>query len=572
LVLASLLGLTAAGLRAAAPTLDHLFPVAVPVGSTGVVQVIGKFEPWPPQMWVDAPGITFRPSTNSGRFTVEVLPTAGVGPHFVRLHNEEGASGPRFLVVTRAPQRDEQEPNDDFRAPQRMENCPVSINGRLEKGSDVDSYAVWLEAGQTAVAEVDAYVLASPLDAVLRVVDDQGRQLALNHDDGRTLDPFLAFTPPTAGLYVIQVFGFPYPATSDVRFAGNASCVYRLHLFKGPYARHTLPLGVVRGQKSQLTLVGWNLQKRGADGATNASTHPLPFDGTTLASEQNQAMWQPDRIENTLVLPVGDGSERLELEPNDVAAHLPSAPGLDVPGAVTGCINQPGDVDRYRFAAKKGENLACQLQAASLGFPLDAWLRVEDDHGKELKKAEGGNGADPSLEWAAPTNGTFVLAVGNLLHRGGPDYFYRLSVQPPRPAVRATIAANAFSVEAGKTNEVKFNVKLLHGVKGRFVASMQGLPDGVQAGPADVPEKGGDVTLKLVAAADAKKFSGPLQIVLKETETGREERIRSELVTSGVDNGVPNGFGRLLLESIDDLWLTVLPAKVTNVATNANVK
>ena len=81
-VLASLVGLTAAGLRAAAPTLDHLFPVAVPVGSTGVVQVIGKFEPWPPQMWVDAPGITFRPSTNSGRFTVEVLPTAGVGPHF----------------------------------------------------------------------------------------------------------------------------------------------------------------------------------------------------------------------------------------------------------------------------------------------------------------------------------------------------------------------------------------------------------------------------------------------------------------------------------------------------------
>ena len=54
--------------------------------------------------------------------------------------------------------------------------------------------AVTLEAGQTLVASVEAYTLASPVDAVLRLVDARGVQVAFNHDDGRTLDPFLAWT------------------------------------------------------------------------------------------------------------------------------------------------------------------------------------------------------------------------------------------------------------------------------------------------------------------------------------------------------------------------------------------
>src|SRR5262245_32911960 len=82
---------------AASPTLDHLFPVAVQLGTTNTVSTIGKFDPWPPKVWVDAPGIAFKPETNSGRFSVEVTTDAPVGPHLVRLFNEQGASGPRFL-------------------------------------------------------------------------------------------------------------------------------------------------------------------------------------------------------------------------------------------------------------------------------------------------------------------------------------------------------------------------------------------------------------------------------------------------------------------------------------------
>ena len=54
----------------AAPTFDHLFPVALQLGTTNTVAAIGKFEPWPVKVWVDTPGIEFRAETNAGNFTV----------------------------------------------------------------------------------------------------------------------------------------------------------------------------------------------------------------------------------------------------------------------------------------------------------------------------------------------------------------------------------------------------------------------------------------------------------------------------------------------------------------------
>src|SRR5262249_13441154 len=102
---------------AAVPTLDHLYPVAVQAGATNSVTAIGKFDPWPVKVWVDAPGVVFRPETNSGKFKVEVAADAPVGPRLIRAFDERGASVLRFLVVTREPQLVEQEPNDDFARP-----------------------------------------------------------------------------------------------------------------------------------------------------------------------------------------------------------------------------------------------------------------------------------------------------------------------------------------------------------------------------------------------------------------------------------------------------------------------
>ncbi|HYV32321.1 MAG TPA: PPC domain-containing protein [Candidatus Binatia bacterium] len=534
---------------AAAPTLDQLWPIAVQLGRTHSVAAIGKIEPWPPKVWLDFPGIAFKPQTNSGQFVVQIAPNTPIGPHLIRLFNEQGASGPRFLIVTREPQIAEQEPNDDFTKPQVIERFPAAINGRLEKSGDVDSFAVSLEAGQTLIASLEAYTLASPVDAVLRLVDGRGVQLALNHDDGRTLDPFLAFTARTAGAYVVQVFGFAFPADSDIRFTGNSRCVYRLHLSRGPYARYSVPLGVRRGTRANLSLVGWNLGSR--------LSRDVEFDGTRLPQDCAWTTLRDAEFDNELTLPVSQGPEWLETEPNNAASQ---ASHYDPPCAITGCIDPSGDQDRFAFKAKKGEKLLIEVRSASLGFPLDAWLAIEDTNGKELAKNDDSANADPVLEWTPPGDDTFIVAVGSVLHRGGADYLYRLSLQHPSPSVKAFVAENASALEPGRTNALKVTVKRLHGFQSRLTVSIQGLPHDVKADAIEVPDPGGEVSLKLAAATDAKPFSGPIQVVIREAESGAEHHAVVELVGSGVNNGVPTGFNKLVIESTDQLWLTVLPA------------
>ncbi len=531
---------------AAAPTLDHLFPIAVQAGTTNSITAIGKFEPWPPKVWVDAPGIVFKPETNSGKFSVEIAANAPVGPHLIRAFNEQGSSGPRFLIVTSDPQLAETEPNDDFKKPQVVEHLPASLNGRLEKSGDVDSFGVELAAGQTLVASVEAFTLASPVDAVLRVVDARGVQVAFNHD-GSTLDPFLAWTAKSAGSYVVQLFGFAYPADSDIRFTGNNKCVYRLHLSRGPWLRHTLPLGVQRGTQSSLRVGGWNLGQQDA----------VRFDGSNLPTNTTHALLRLPGFDNSTSLPIGDSPELMEDEPNDVASETNR---LEVPFAITGCIEKTGDEDRFSFAATKDEKFLIEVQSASLGFPLDAWLKVENSEGKELAKSDDSAGSDPKLEWAAPKDGIFVAAVGNVLHRGGADYFYRLSVQRAVPSVKVNASETAFTIAPGKTNDFKITVKRLHGFKAKLTFSAKGLPDGLAVEPVEVPEKGGDVPLKLVASADAKPFSGPIQIVAIETESGVEHLATASLTSSTENNGVPGGFTKLAIESTDQIWLTILPA------------
>jgi len=551
-VLQLTLALSISSASAAVPTLDHLFPVAVQVGTTNSVTAIGKFDPWPAKVWMDAPGVVFKPETNSGKFTVELAADAPVGPHLIRMFNEQGASAPRFLIVTRDPQLAEREPNDDFANPQSIERFPASLNGRLEKPGDVDSFAVPLEAGQTLIASVEAFTLASPIDAAVRLVDAHGVQAAWNHD-GRTLDPFLVWTAKSAGAYVLQVFGFAYPAESAVKFTGSDKCVYRLHISRGPYLRHTLPLGVQRGTNTALQIAGWNFGPE--------LPHEVHFDGVNLPAESWQTLLLLPGFENALTLPVGNGPELMEVEPNDVAA---AANHIDVPCAVTGYIEKIGDEDRFSFAANKGQKFLLEVQSAALGFPVDAWLKVEDLKARELAKNDDSDGLDPKLEWTAPEDGTFFAAVGSVLHRGGSDDLYRFNIQRAEPAVKASVSETAFTVTAGSTNEVKVRIKRLHGFKQALTVSVkEGLPDGLQAAPQNVQEKSDDVAIKLVASAEAKPFSGPIRIIVTELDSQKDHRAVADLTGSTVNNGVPGGFNKLAIESTDQFWLTVLAAPAT---------
>src|ERR1043165_6490520 len=219
LIHAALTWLLTTGAVTAQPTLVHLHPVAAQPGSTNSISAFGKWDTWPPQVWVDTPAIIFQPAKDSGKFTVAITKDAATGPHLVRLFDAKGPSVPRFFIVSPEPVLLESEPNDEFRSPQRIEKLPVAINGRLDKAGDVDSFGVTLSRGQRLTAALEAYTLGSTFDGLLRIVDTNGVQLAFNHD-GRTLDPLLQWAAPRDGTFVVQVMGFVYPATASVGLTG----------------------------------------------------------------------------------------------------------------------------------------------------------------------------------------------------------------------------------------------------------------------------------------------------------------------------------------------------------------
>lgn len=232
---------------AAAPSLEHFHPPGIALGSTNTVRVTGKFEPWPPKVWVDTAGIDFIATTNKGEFQVTLAADTSPGVRLVRLFNEEGASEPRPFAIGGVSDHTETEPNDHFAKPQPVDGLPLTINGRLEKRGDVDSYAIALKAGQGVEARVDSFVLMSRLDAVLRLVTTNGLQLAWNHDFA-TIDPRLTWTAPHDQTVVVQVFGFVYPANAEIALSGGDGAIYRLHLSESK-ERKGVPATGVPGDK-----------------------------------------------------------------------------------------------------------------------------------------------------------------------------------------------------------------------------------------------------------------------------------------------------------------------------------
>lgn len=515
--------LTCCALQAAEPTLTHVHPAAVQRGTEADVKFTGKFTPWPCKVWTDAPGIVFTAGKDAGKFHVAVAADVAEGPHLIRAFNDEGASAPISLIVASTPQTAETEPNDDFRKPQVLNETTCVINGIHEKADDVDSLAIALKKGQTLVTWVEAYVLAAGFDAMLRIVDEGGQTLAFNHDF-TTMDPFIAFTAPQDGRYVIQTMGHKYPAASDVRFAGGEDCVYRLHLSTGAYVRNTWPLLVQRGNKTQVGLEGWNL--------------PAP----TIEIDPAVAPAFP-------------------VELSDIPEFIETAEPqtLPIPSGVSGRIVNPGAKDRYQFTTTKGAVLEFNVTGLRFGSEIDAWLKILNQEGKEIATNDDADGSsDPRLVWTVPADGTFTALVGDLTQRGGQAFYYRLQISPVVPSASGVIANHSAKVESGKSTEIKVTVTLKHGYQKKLKLAAKNLPAGTNFAEVEVPEKGGEVKLSITAEPTAQAASQPFQLVLREVEGGAETPVVYSMVSTTENNGVPQGYRQLLINTTPELWLTVI--------------
>jgi hypothetical protein len=97
----------------------------------------------------------------------------------------------------------EQEPNDTPDQAPQVE-APVICNGRIGQPGDVDCWGIRGLKGQRLEFDLRAARLGSPLDSVVTLFDQSGKELARS-DDANLTDSFLPFTVPEDGSYFVRV-------------------------------------------------------------------------------------------------------------------------------------------------------------------------------------------------------------------------------------------------------------------------------------------------------------------------------------------------------------------------------
>ena len=152
-------------------------------------------------------------------------------------------------------------------------------------------------------------------------------------------------------------------------------------------------------------------------------------------------------LTNPMVFQVGMLPEIRELEPNNRQAYqvppnmakvrnLPKERALELPVLLNGQI-MPGDVDRFRFRAVKGQQLVIEAQARSLipyladAVPgwFQAMLALYDARGKEVAFVDDYRfNPDPVLFYKIPENGEYELEIRDSIYRGREDFVYRIAV------------------------------------------------------------------------------------------------------------------------------------------------
>ncbi len=129
-----------------------------------------------------------------------------------------GESAAHEVLIDRAPVLNEKEPNDGFKAAQKVALGQV-VQGSIAAPLDVDCFRFEGKAGQRVVVEVFAARHGSALDAILTLYDERGQKVA-EKDTGDGVDPRLELALPRAGAYFVCI--------QDAHDQGGVTHVYRL--------------------------------------------------------------------------------------------------------------------------------------------------------------------------------------------------------------------------------------------------------------------------------------------------------------------------------------------------------
>lgn len=382
-------------------------PGAVAPGKTTEITFIGQNLADPLAVWTSFPAkielLPAEPTQRKVKLTLEENVPLGIGG--IVLANAGGVTPPQFVMIDDLASVAETA-NNAPTTPQDI-TPPVAVDGAAS-GQQSDYYRLTLAQNQRIAIEVVGARLGSDFDPVIRVLDANGRELALADDDeGLGADPRLYFTAPAAGQFLIQV--------RDNRYRAGGR--YRLRVGDFPLVGAAFPAGGAAGGRIAPFLVT-------LDGAAlpAAATLPLsPFESSSYVSAK-----RPEGgTQGFARVELADLPAIVEIE---ASTQTPQGQPITAPAAINGRLSVAKQRDRYAFALKKGERLNFQAASRRFGSPAIVAMRVLNAADAAVAATAPTEAEEELLPFTAPEDGTYRLEVDELLGRGSLTSVYRIEV------------------------------------------------------------------------------------------------------------------------------------------------
>jgi hypothetical protein len=293
-------------------------------------------------------------------------------------------------------------------------------------------------------------------------------------------------------------------------------------LLAQPTLSHATPGAVVPGKTTEVTLHGAKL-----DGPLNVWTSfpcqveltpadPKQKESASLVAKFTLAAGAPCGIGGVAVANAKGMSDVLYVLTDDLPSaadngnnhSLATPQELQLPTAVDGACD--GTVlDYYRFTAKAGQRISCEVVGTRLGWDFDPVIRILDAAGNEFLRADddAATAADTRVVFSAPTDGPLILELRDNRYKPGGRYRLRLGdfplISTPLPLAATVGAATPISFSGPLTegiapltvlapageSSVKISAKVGASAAGWATLHTTDLPVFVESSPADKPDE-----------------------------------------------------------------------------------
>ncbi|TWT84844.1 putative subtilase-type serine protease precursor [Planctomycetes bacterium CA13] len=428
---------------------------------------------------------------------VTVDPDAKPGRREIRVVTKRGISNPMAFYVDQVPEVS-RKPMKTCQLPvlgkehlaQRKRpvdeeevhiSVPCTMNGQIAAG-EMNHYRFEASKGQRLVISAKARQLSPYVadgvpgwfQAVLRLHDADGNEIAYNDDFRFSPDPIIYVEIPEDDEYVLTI--------NEALFRGRESFVYRITIGELPFLTSIFPLGGPVGEPVSVEMNGWNLD--------DVALSPAPLDakpGIHLVAATNDSL-----SSNYVPFALDTLPECMDIESNDA----PSSPQkVTLPIIVNGRADKPGDWDVFEVDGKAGETIVAEVNARRLGSPFDSFLKVTSADGKIIAlnddhydAASGMNTdhADSYLMVKLPADGKYFIHLGDTRRHAGKDYAYRLRISKPQPDFVLRVAPSRFVMRSKNSAAVKVYAIRKDGYTGPIKISFKDLPEGLTSGGATI--------------------------------------------------------------------------------------